>query len=226
LRDGGTFGELVQYFLLEDMYNEDHFITLLFYMGMLTRGEIIEGRTYLKIPNYSIKTLYWEYAVAHVQHLEDGAVSTAKLTEAIGNMAFRGDIAGYLDFFTENFLKRLSNRDLMNFDEKYIKAMMLSTLFISNFYHPISESETVNGYTDIYLLKHPAVPGVKFEYVFEVKYLKTGSTKAEKEAKFTEAAAQMERYKKDPRFADRSDLKFAAIVFEGKGEYEVREAAG
>jgi len=36
--------------------------------------------------------------------------------------------------------------------------------------------------------------------------------------------AQIEKYKKDTRFINRDDLKFAAIVFEGKGEYEAREA--
>ena len=221
VKDGGVFGSIIEKFSLEELQNDSYFISLLFYLGMLTNGGVIEGRLYLKIPNYSIKTLYWNYAVSHVQDLENTAVSVRKLSEVISRMAFRGDIRSYLDFFTEDFLKRLSNRDLINFDEKYIKVMLLSTLFMSNLYLPVSEDETTEGYTDIYLQKHPAVPDIKYEYVFEIKYAKTGAAEAEVKAKFDEALLQIEKYKADPRFADREDIKFAAVVFKGKGEYEL-----
>jgi hypothetical protein len=136
-------------------------------------------------------------------------------------MAFRGDIKPFLDFFSKNYLKRFSNRDLMNFDEKYVKAIMLAVLFSGRLYLPVSEAETTEGYTDIYLLKHPAIQDIKFEYVFEIKYTKTRAAKAEIKAKFKEALSQIEKYKTDPRFANRNDVKFAAIVFKGKGEYEI-----
>ncbi|MCL2100380.1 MAG: ATP-binding protein [Fibromonadales bacterium] len=217
-RDGGVAGNIIEKFSLEKLNNDEYFISLLFYLGMLTNGGVREGQTYLKIPNYSIKTLYWEYIVSYVQDLEKTQISTSELSATLREMAFRGNIKPYLDFFTENFLKRLSNRDLMNFDEKYIKVMMLSSLFASRLYLPVSEDENINGYTDIYLQKHPAVKDIKFEYVFEIKYAKTDATEAEVKAKFGEAEAQIEKYKKDPRFAGRDDVKFAALVFKGKGE--------
>ncbi|MDR3001536.1 MAG: PD-(D/E)XK nuclease domain-containing protein, partial [Fibromonadaceae bacterium] len=123
------------------------------------------------------------------------------------------------DLFLEKFLKRLSKRDLMNFNEKYIKVMMLSSLFAGKLYLPVSEEEVAEGYTDIYLQKHPAIPDIKFEYVFEIKYVKTDAKDADVEAKLAEAKAQLDRYKKDPKFAGREDLKFFAIVFKGKGDY-------
>ena len=222
-QEDGIFGNVIEKFSLDKLNSDEYFVSLLFYLGMLTNGGTKKGRAWLKIPNYSIKTLYWEYAVSYVQDLEKKRVSTLELSDIISNMAFDGDIKPYLDFFTENFLKRLSNRDLQNFDEKYIKVMMLSTLFISQLYLPVSEAENINGYTDIYLQKHPAIEDIKFEYVFEIKYAKTGATEAEIEAKFEEAFLQIEKYKKDERFAGRSDLKFAALVFRGKGDCEVRE---
>ncbi|MCL2100378.1 MAG: ATP-binding protein [Fibromonadales bacterium] len=221
--NGGIFGNIVEKFSLEKLESEEYFISLLFYMGMLTNGGMQRGRTWLKIPNYSIRTLYWEYIVSYVQNLEKTRVSTSELSNVIDEMAYDGSIKPYLDFFTENFLKRLSNRYLANFNEKYIKVMMLSSLFISRLYLPVSEDENINGYTDIYLQKHPAVKDIKFEYVFEIKYAKTDAVEAEVKAKFEEAGAQIERYKKDPRFAGREDVKFAALVFKGKGEYESRE---
>ena len=219
IKDGGIFGEVIQKFSLEKLNSDEYFISLMFYLGMLTNGGSIKGRNWLKIPNYSIKTLYWEYAVSYAQGFEKKQVSVLDLSEVMSKMAYDGDFKSYLDFFTENFLKRLSNRDLMNFDEKYIKVMLLSSLFASRFYLPISESENINGYTDIYLQKSFFALDMKFEYVFEIKYLKSGATASEKEAKLAEALAQLEKYKKDVRFANRNDIKFIAIVFEGKGDY-------
>jgi hypothetical protein len=222
VKAGGVFGKIVDKFSLEELQNDNYFASLLFYLGMLTNGGVKRGKSWLKIPNYSIKTLYWNYAVSHVQDLNNITVSYDKLTDTISDMAYDGDIKPYLDFFTENFLKRLSNRDLINFDEKYIKVMLLSTMFMSDFYLPVSEDEVTEGYTDIYLQKHPAKPDIKYEYVFKVKYVKTDTAKSEIEAKFAEALAQIEKYKKDARFMGREDVKFAAMVFRGKGDVEVR----
>jgi hypothetical protein len=218
-QDGGIYGNIIEKFSLDKLESEEYFVSLLFYLGMLTNGGMKRGKIWLRIPNYSIRTLYWEYAVSYVQHLDKMQVSTMQLSDTLANMAYDGVVKPYLDFFTENFLKRLSNRDLQNFDEKYIKVMMLSTLFISRLYLPVSEDENINGYTDIYLLKHPAIKDIKYEYVFEIKYAKTDATDAEISAKFAEAEAQIEKYKKDVRFAGRDDLKFLAVVFKGKGDY-------
>ncbi|MDR3013535.1 MAG: ATP-binding protein [Chitinispirillales bacterium] len=223
VKDGGVFGNIVEKFSLDELSNENYFVSLLFYLGMLTNGGVKRGINWLKIPNYSIKTLYWSYAVAHVQDLDNTAMSTRKLSDVISQMAYDGDIKPYLDFFTENFLKRLSNRDLINFDEKYIKVMLLSTLFMSSFYLPVSEDEVTEGYTDIYLQRHPVKPDIKYEYVFEVKYVKTDAAAAEVEAKSAEARAQIEKYKKDTRFVNRDDVKFVVIVFKGKGDIEALE---
>jgi len=221
VQDGGIFSNIVEKFSLDKLQSEEYFVSLLFYLGMLTNGGMHRGKTWLKIPNYSIRTLYWEYIVSYVQNSEKAQVSIMQLSDTLAEMAYDGNINPYLDFFTENFLKRLSNRDLQNFNEKYIKVMMLSSLFISHLYLPVSEDENINGYTDIYLQKHPAVKDLKYEYVFEIKYAKTDATDAEISAKLAEAEIQIEKYKKDERFADRDDIKFVALAFKGKGEYEV-----
>jgi hypothetical protein len=57
IQDGGIFGNIVQSFSQNELENEKYFTSLLFYLGMLTVGGVVEGQTFLKIPNYSIKTL-------------------------------------------------------------------------------------------------------------------------------------------------------------------------
>ncbi|MDR3011982.1 MAG: ATP-binding protein [Chitinispirillales bacterium] len=223
--NGSTTTYIVEKFSLEELNREEYFTSLLFYLGMLTVGGTTDfGETKLIIPNYSIKTLYWEYITSYIIDIPDDgeSASMSKLTETVINLA-NGDMKPYLGYFAESILKRLSNRDLQRFDEKYVKAMMLATLFVNGLYLPVSEDENINGYTDIYLQKHPAKRNIKYEYVFEVKYVKTDATKEEIAVKFAEAEAQMEKYMKDARFAGRDDIKFAALVFKGKGDVEARE---
>ena len=222
MKNGAVATDIIERFSIEELNRSEYFVSLLFYLGMLTIGGTERDVTRLIIPNYSVKTLYWEYAMSYAQDAENVEINTSELSDTIRDMAYDGDIKPYVNYFVENFLKRLSNRDLQNFDEKYIKVMMLSTMFISGLYLPKSEDETVNGYTDVYLQKHPAKPGIKYEYVFEIKYAKTDATEAEIVAKFTEAETQIEKYKKDERFKNRNDIKFAALVFRGKGDAEVR----
>ena len=53
---------LVERFNLEYMYeNKENFISLLFYMGMLTIKESFLGNITLKVPNVAMKEIYWEY---------------------------------------------------------------------------------------------------------------------------------------------------------------------
>jgi hypothetical protein len=162
---------------------------------------------------------------AYIQKVEENSAYYDELQKTAQEMAFRGNAKPYLDFFSEKVLKHLSNRDLTKFDEKYIKIMMLATLFLSQLYLPKSEDENINGYTDIYLQKHPARPDISFEYVFEIKYIKKDAEdkKNERDSKFADALGQIEKYKKDPRFTNRQDVKFFTIIFEGKGDYEAKE---
>ncbi|MDR0305942.1 MAG: ATP-binding protein [Chitinispirillales bacterium] len=223
IKDGGISSKIVEMFSLDNLNRSEYFVSYLFYLGMLTNGGTFEGLTYLKIPNYSIKTLYWEYLAFSIQNLETDTARYDEFMKTVREMAFKGNAAPYLNFFGEFILKHLSNRDMAKFDEKYIKAMLLANLLMSGLYLPKSEDENINGYTDIYLQKHPAVKDIKFEYIFEVKYVKTNADKKEKTSKLTEAATQIEKYKKDPRFANRNDIKFFALIFEGKRVYEVME---
>jgi hypothetical protein len=61
-KEGGVSAEVVSKFSIDNLSDNDYFISLLFYMGLLTIGEKQPGNlTRLCIPNYSIRTVYWEY---------------------------------------------------------------------------------------------------------------------------------------------------------------------
>jgi hypothetical protein len=110
-------------------------------------------------------------------------------------------------------LNKLSNRDYINFDEKYIKVIMVTYFMMSRIYYVKSENEQNKGYVDIALL--PRI-GVKAPYnaIFEVKYIKKGdlSQKLLNE-KIFEAKKQLEQYSKSLEFAGMDNLLKVVLVF-------------
>ena len=115
-----------------------------------------------------------------------------------------------------------------------MKFLLLSIFFTSNYYFPISEIENSSGYTDIYLKRSHLHPNAISEWVLELKYVKktkkTKKTDSNKEPKATtfdqkknEAIEQLKRYKTSNLFKDRTDVRFLAVVFTGKNEYDIWE---
>jgi hypothetical protein len=102
--------------------------------------------------------------------------------------------------------------------------MLLNGLFQSLLYVPLTEREVEGGYMDIYLQRSPLLPDVKYEWVWEIKYLKKNDETPEAlQAKRDEANVQLQKYRRSQLFAERNDLKFASIIFIGKDRYEINE---
>jgi hypothetical protein len=191
-------------------------------MGLITIDHVDLGSTVLKIPNYSIRTIYWEYLEQLTHDLNADIMIDASEESAAIKVLAKGDPIPYIDYESKYIFQRLSNRDLIGFDEKYIKLMLLSGLFRSHLYVPDSERETEQGYIDIFLQRSPLLPELPYEWVWELKYLKKGdATAAQVKATLEAARAQLERYRQSAMFAGRSDVKFAALLFTGKDQYQV-----
>jgi hypothetical protein len=112
----------------------------------------------------------------------------------------------------------------MNFDEKYIKIMLLNSLFQSNLYVTITELEVSEGYTDIYMQRSHLLSGIPYEWVWEIKYIgKKDATGSVLKKKRKEARNQLEKYRNSPMFAGRSDIRYLSLIFIGKDKYEMEE---
>jgi hypothetical protein len=221
VKDGGIVTEVQSKFSIDRLYTEKYFVSLLFYMGLLTIEKTVMGKVRLCIPNYSIKTLYWEYIMESVQISAGFAINAEELDRSITSLALHGQAKPFVDYVCKNILNRLSNRDLRKFDEKYIKIMLLGCLFQSRAYIPVSEIETNTGYIDIYLQRSPLVPEVKYEWIFELKYFK--ASKKPTDAHRLEAKNQLKSYNASALMKDRKDVKRAVILFIGKNKYELFE---
>jgi hypothetical protein len=196
-------------------------------MGMLTIDKIEEGLLRLKIPNYSIRTIFWEYIEQIISdNNADVLIDMIEQKIALRELAYRGNPQPFIDCVSKNIFSRLSNRDLLNFDEKYIKIMLLNGLFQSKMYITITELEVSQGYTDIYLQRSHLLPDIPYEWVWEIKYLKKEDVNKKNnilEEKHEEARVQLKKYRDSYPFAERTDIRYLSLIFIGKDRYEIEE---
>ncbi|MCC5944650.1 MAG: AAA family ATPase [Bernardetiaceae bacterium] len=214
LNNGFVEDNLVRQFSFEIDFADNQFTSLLFYMGYLTiQGEDpYTGRVRFCIPNYVIKELHWAYFAHLVVKRESLNHSELKVSDRVADMA-RGDIRPFLDLI-QLILSKLSNRDYQNFDEKYIKVLMMSFLSVANIYVIVSERETAAGYIDLLLLA-PENRTVANEYIFEIKYIKKSDFSEKQLAKQQqEARNQVLKYlDADPTLSTKKKLRTYTLVF-------------
>jgi hypothetical protein len=168
---GETSTVLVDRFNIHTMYSEnENFKSLLFYLGMLTIKEDGPLGTVLRIPNYVIRTIYWEQ---HFQKIkEDYNIQIQKIRIAVNEMRMHGNIESFTELIGD-VLEDLSNRDLIKLDEKSVKMMFLTLLGVDNTYFIKSEDENNKGYVDIMLKRKIQFKDItKFQWIIELKYIK------------------------------------------------------
>jgi hypothetical protein len=224
IKDGGIVARLLETFSIDNLVDEDYFVSLLFYMGLLTINGISGSKTQLTIPNYSIQRIYWEqvrFFIAENSKLV--RIDTSLLEKSIKSIAIDGNINDFISYISKNVLSKLSNYDLQNFDEKYIKAVLLTYLILDDNYIPISESEVDSGRVDIFLQRNPKYSTAKYEWVLELKYCKTTTKKSEIIQKRKEGLDQLNAYLVTRQLKDRPNLKSALLLFIGKNKYEIIE---
>jgi hypothetical protein len=194
-------------------------------MGLLT----IDNSTSLvalKIPNYSIKTVYWDFIKKMLTQKYEGlSVENSQYLSSIHKLAYENDYEPFFEYFSNYIVNYLSNLDLQNTIEKDIKFLLLPIFFTSNYYLPISELENSEGYTDIYLQRGHLHPRSISEWIFEIKYIKQRDSDDEKliEAAKTKAIEQLQRYKTSNLFKDRNDVRYLAVVIVGKKDFTIEE---
>jgi hypothetical protein len=224
VKDGGIVSDIAQKFSIDMLSDESYFVSLLFYMGLLTIKEPYLLQLRLGIPNYSIQTIYWEYIMKLVhENSPEMSIESLPLTNAIYAMAMEGDISRFITYVSQNAFSKLSDHDLRRFDEKYIQILLLAYLFMSKIYIPMSEYEAVPGRTDIFLQRNPLLPQVKYEWIFELKYCKAGTKAAGIASRRNEGLEQVGQYLQSHRLKDHPNLRAAVIVFIGKNKFEITE---
>ncbi|NJL14829.1 MAG: hypothetical protein HC913_18740 [Microscillaceae bacterium] len=108
-------------------------------------------------------------------------------------------------------MRHLSDRDYRNFDEKYIKLLMIATALPGEAYLLHSEREQESGYTDLQFRERPPYH-VNYQYIFELKYLKK-EDKAQLEKAQDKAKEQLTQYlQNDQELRSLHSLKAYTLV--------------
>jgi hypothetical protein len=226
LENKSVTANVVDQFSLERINDDRNFYSLLYYMGLVTIDNDDPTNMGLKIPNYSIQTMYWDVIEQMLtDEMEGISLDNSRYQGAMHKLAYEGIYEPFFDYLIRYVMSYLSNNDLQRTVEKDVKYLLLPIILTSNFYFPISELENSQGYTDIYLKRGILHPGVLSEWVWEIKYIKQKDAKKKNliQAAKANAKEQLLRYKSSNLFKERTDVRYLSIVFVGKRGYEVDE---
>jgi hypothetical protein len=211
---------LTRVFNLESNFTKDDFLSLLYYMGMLTFREIGNSDWRFEIPNYVIKKLYFEYFTAIFLEKTRFSTSNRPINRTIDAFVNNADPFPFLKIVEEVLLENHANRDEMVYGEKHLQTLIIGLFFPYKAFQIHSEYESKRTYPDIFLERIPGNP-MKHEIVLELKYVKK-SKKEELPLKIAEAQTQLNNYMKTARFS-RSDVRGFYIIFLGGHLYECKE---
>jgi len=207
---GGTLQPFIN---IDEKFDKNDLITLLFNIGMLTIKEF-DLETQFEMPNKIISSIYLQYLSGLVQKQSNYVLEIAKQQEAIIEVGKKGEINALTALVSE-FLMHTSPRNTIKFDEKYIKLVYMMLMTYSNQFNVYDEFMARQGFGDLVILKAPNSTA-RYEILIELKYLKKSDTTEEKiEEELANGIAQIEKYMKDERLVKRENLKKFVVVFSG-----------
>ena len=172
-------------------FTEADMISMLYYLGYLTISGEKLGLPELTIPNKVMKEIYAEYFMQIMNKEAEFRIDNTASQQILEEIALEGKIDKMVEML-RIYLNNLSNRDLIKFDEKYIKLIFYCLAMNMKIYSTKSEMEVNRNYPDILLVPRDRSKGYKAIMV-EFKYLKKGEV-AKLEDKQKEAKEQIERY--------------------------------
>ncbi len=197
-------------------FTEIDMISMLYYLGYLTISGNLAGIPELTIPNKVMKEIYASYFLQLMNEKAEFRIDSSTSQEILIQLAMEGRIDKIVEVL-RIYLNNLSNRDLIKFDEKYIKLIFYCIAMNINSYSTKSEMEVNRNYPDILLVPRDRTKGYKAIMV-EFKYIKKGET-AKLEDKQKEAREQIERYSKFDDIKDIEGLRKYTIVVAGNEIY-------
>jgi hypothetical protein len=225
IETGSVHSNIARSFPIKKRIDPENFTSLLYYFGLLTIGGVDEEKkAILKIPNESIRRLYYDFIV---ETYEETGLLTIKLSEydaRMKEMAFNGNWKPLIEYLVEQMDVSMGIRDLIT-GEKSIQAFLNVYLGLSRLYLISSEKELKKGFADLvmepFLAQYPAI---KYSYLIEIKYIKPSEAKNPKSLQTLlkplkgEAETQLKQYGMDEKFREsigNTTLKKLVLIFNG-----------
>ena len=205
----GIVSEITQKFNPAMEFTEIDLVSMLYYLGYLTiAGEIFE-KPELKIPNRVMKEIYSDYFLQILSKTAELRINESEYNEMLREIALEGKIDKIVEML-EKYLKNLSNRDYIKFDEKYVKLIFYCIAMNLKIFRLKSEMEVQRKYPDILLIPKDRSKGYK-GVMIEFKYLKKEEAGKLKE-KQEEARNQIKEYIEFEEIKDIQNLNCYTVV--------------
>ena len=204
--------ELIEKFNSEIHFGEKELISLLYYLGYLTIKKNEFGIPEFGYPNEIIRKIYAEYFLEYLKEIS-GIEEEIKSGEITRQILLEGNIEKAVGTLKQ-YLTNLSNRDYVQFDEKYVKVIfysicrMLKTLVVK------SELEVGGNYSDILLIPMEKINErygvlIEFKYIKQEDYEKNNNLLKQKQK---EAKEQLEKYKNTEEIRLIPNLRCYSVV--------------
>ncbi len=213
---------LTHLYNLEAEFTEDDFLSLLFYMGMLSFREVSDIGWRFEVPNYVIKKLYFEYFTAIFLAKTRFAKTKRPIAQTISALISQGNPEPFFKIVEYVLSENHSNRDELSYGEKHLQTLMIGLLFPYESYYIHSEYESKKGYPDIFLERMPNRP-IKYDIVLELKYVKKSAQNTLGKV-IEQAESQLDEYMRSERFS-RPDVLGFYVVFLGGEVYQWKQWA-
>ena len=189
-----------------EMRDRDNFVSLLFYLGLISIEGYEAGLIKLAIPNQTIRKIMAEFLQKTMEENDLLDIRLPAFNRLINELAFHRKLSVF-DYLGERINESSSIRDYIS-GESFIKGFLTAYLSLNPYYEVNTEREFTKGFVDIYL--HPITGDVPYGAAIELKYIKRNElTEALLEEKSAEATAQLQRYGAPP-----NTIK-VALVFHG-----------
>ena len=188
----GIASEITEKFNPAIEFTEKDMISMLYYLGYLTIAGEEFGYPKLKIPNIVMKEIYSDYFIKTIKKVINANINE-NYVQITKEIAQDGKIDKILELL-KTYINNLSNRDLIKFDEKYVKLIFYCISMNLNLYRVKSEMEVQRKYPDLLLIPKQK-PEEYYSVMIEFKYLKK-EEKNKLEEKQKEAKEQIKEYSK------------------------------
>jgi hypothetical protein len=207
IEKGEIVSDIAKGFPLEKLIDTRNFLSLLFYLGLLTVKEVKDEEPILKIPNETARRLYYDYIKEAYEETDAFSLDWYRYGRLMHRLAYQGEWKPLFDYLGQQMKDRMSLRDLIT-GEKSIQAFLNVYLGLSQLYIIHAEKELNKGFAD------PVKPGVvkvvmepftaryremKYAYILELKYLKKDEKK-KLPSTIKKAENQLKKYTLDDKF--------------------------
>ena len=208
-------GRVKPHFAAVDILEDENFVSLMYYYGMLTVCGGFGALWKLRIPNNNIRKQFYTYIRSRFP--KAAAVNTLELEIQFANAAVLGDWKEMLTYIATSYTKASANRNTIE-GERNIQGYFMAYLNLAPYYLMCPEIEFNHGYCDIFLMPDRHVSDVFHSYIIEFKYVSVKDKPEEIDKKFSEAISQLNIYSADKKVQNMTEgtvLHKIVMVFKG-----------